>query len=452
MLAMKNQNVPAFHVNPDQFEPPGHEGPVETFGRRAVMDHEAAVSNELAAGHLQEGLEWVDQIRQEKIDPRFVGTVQLLGYKALGHEVMSEQEMAAVHQTVVEAKHMAGYRAELAAQIHEKTGEQLVSVRQSLAGLTPAQNRIASSHLITAGLPNILLDGYVADQRETEKQGGDVKTITSWLATETSDNQLLNTLQWHNAHIEAMQDDPELVHVIEDEKQGFKDDVTRGVTEGWLAPKVLDNLESVDSTEVVFQDVFGTSIHGVGGYYELGKDSVAIAAGATAGETQALIRNGLGHELTHKEIGMLGGTVINEALTEHIRLSLREHQAKVVSPDARYGEDGVYKPERQLLADFLDDIDPAFATRAYSGTATELEQLEEKLNERWLQPGQEGALMYMNLFLKSIKEVCVASGYTTIEANARAARVASETLKSKPEAIFFQRHPDESPKAWVLTA
>lgn len=449
---MKNQNVPAFHINPDQFGPPQHEGPIETFGRQAVITHELAVSDELAASHLYDGLEWIEQTQHEKIDPRSVSSIRLLGYKALGHEVMSDEEIKAVEQTVVEATHSAEPLYDQAVKGYENVIQELYGIRKAIGGLKEHQNRIASDHLIAAGLPTMLLGGYVDDVQKGKAQGKDAKTIMSWLATDASDDQLLNTLQWHNAHIEAMQTNPELMRVIEDEKLGFKDDVARGVTEGWLSPKVLDGLESVDSTEVVFQDVFGTSIHGVGGYYELGKDSVAIAAGATAEETQTLIRNGLAHELTHKEIGMLGGTVINEALTEHIRLSLREHQAKVVSPDARYGEKGVYKPERQLLADFLDGIDPAVATRAYSGTAAELEQLEEKLNERWLQPGQEGALMYMNLFLKSIKEVCVLSGRTTIEANARAAEVASETLKSKPEAIFFQRHPDESPKAWVLTA
>lgn len=464
---MKTKNAPVFEVNPHQFVPPKHDGPYETMGRWAVITHEIAVRDDLAAGHIGEALRWAEQT-EEKLDPHSVSKIRLLGHRALGYPIRSPEESQALHKIARRARPTADFIQEDARAMHEQTAEELKTVRSKLSELTAQQRADVSGDMIAGGLPILLRSNYVRDAKkkaraeqgakksigddEKSKQEKQPYTVADWLAADATDDQLMNALQWHNYRIESMQTDPELTEEVFRVKTAFKADVTKAVENGWLSEKTLEHIDAIDTTKVVFQDVFETTIKGLGGYHDRGSEEVIVAAGAVNQETIDNVSDYLTHEITHKEIGSLEGTVVKEALTEHIRLALQFGEPDIIDPDERYGEPGVYKAERILLADFLEGIDPAIATRAYSGTDAELELLEEKLNARWMQPGQKGALMHMNRFLQSIKEVGIVSGYSSIEAQARAAQLASETLKTKPEAIFYQRYPDESPNAWVLTA
>src|SRR5664279_3235728 len=95
---------------------------------------------------------------------------------------------------------------------------------------------------------------------------------------------------------------------------------------------------------------------------------------------------------------MMGARWISEAITEHLRVVMKEGDPNTVTD--RAGIKGNYLAERALLADYLQlgkkIVEPKLAMRAYSGDAKDQTEFYEELDESW----GPGALENMNVHIK----------------------------------------------------
>lgn len=215
-----------------------------------------------------------------------------------------------------------------------------------------------------------------------------------------TDEQLTNFLQWHVSTLEERQTQPE--HKRETEKLKLEFGIFMDEAAGiWLSEKVKHDKPRLDSLTVYEGDLFdaASQVHG------RDADQEYIVLDTTANPDQR--RNAFFHLATKKLLRepvmsaeykqrpvLFADPWFVNALTEHTRLALQTGDATTVQPDLRKeidaGMDAVAIFERRLLDALLiggeQEIDPAEATRAFTGTAKEREKFLDSLRSAWEDP------------------------------------------------------------------
>lgn len=276
----------------------------------------------------------------------------------------------------------------------ETVRERLLDVRSKLNVLTEDQSSMLGQYM-----------SRFAPQFLREVKDGTVPENVSWaeyLAKSAPDEQLLNVLQWHVDTIAKQQHSPELAAIVDQAKGEYVHRVEAGVATGWLSEHALARVGQVKKVKVHIGDIFDTVFIERGGYWVCGSDAVIITQGQGQDDETKLeslrrkLDHGLMHEFNHAVIGTserntksnpLAARWIDEALTEHVRLAMKDGQPGVICPSLRREKTGCYAEERILLQNLLMGgkklVDAALATRAYSGDATDRAAFVEALDEAW---------------------------------------------------------------------
>lgn len=171
-------------------------------------------------------------------------------------------------------------------------------------------------------------------------------------------SQLLTFLQWHNHNIVELQKSPAFQESVLAEVDSFKQHIGQAEQDGWVAEGTTDranNLLSDDGARHFVGDQFYSATLYAVAYAQqaAGQEATAYNPNTSSPEDMTgLIYNvteSAQHELAHL-VGKLPGRWLNEAVTEHISLSLKGREVEQVSS----GADGnAYAAERDLLASLI---------------------------------------------------------------------------------------------------
>jgi hypothetical protein len=244
----------------------------------------------------------------------------------------------------------------------------LQNARETLAKLSNDKTDAGWFNLIDARhMPPIMrmwLDLPPAGIRSDQELIND-STLPARIAA-LGDEQFLNYLQWHNHRQGEMQ--KELESKLPEFKKSFSTNVAAAVDEGWLPGEALDCLDQLDSRPVRLTDIFSSEAQGHVG--KINRDG--IRASATEMRSDEHIHHTLHHEWVHllawreenqDETGLNFGegyTDINEAVTEHITMTLINGRFEVVRPQERAArrddsDEHVYSKVRDALARLVEE-------------------------------------------------------------------------------------------------
>lgn len=272
-----------------------------------------------------------------------------------------------------------------------------------------------------------------------------------WLAEIAGDDQLLEYLKWHVSSIEQQQSNPNIRSEIAVQKSRYKENLARGLEEGWLHPAAAEASGRTDGIDVYIGDVFSTALENTLGYCMRGSDEVIIA-GATSIPTpgsyagvRSTIRQIGQHEFNHAVLGRLGVRWLNEAVTEHIAQVLQYGDLEKVDPGKRFNyTPRRYEGERQLL-DYLlreghEAIPVELATLAYSEHHSDsreaFTEFKETFNRSWnhMTPDGDQALGQISMYIGSLENRYQVRGVK--KAAERAMETVRHDLHYQPEAVF----------------
>lgn len=292
------------------------------------------------------------------------------------------KERAGSDESEAAEYHLLGQMAkDIAEGNGENTRTMLLQVRNRLLRLDEKDRRTLDIYL-GEHLPDtfrLLQTG--AELREAAAAEGGEEEVShepnyvSWLAT-APNGQLLNFLQWHNDRIERINADPAVQERLQEERLQYAELVRQAVKEGDLPEGVLSRLDKVTTVPTFIGDTFDMAMHERAGYYRLADKIIVLE------ESYEPISHF--HELSHAILGKMASHIFNEAMTEHISLSLMNGNFHLVNPYFRQDQ-GVYEPFRNMVGSVLTsgvaDI-TRFATAAYCANDTdslEYELFQEKL-------------------------------------------------------------------------
>lgn len=328
----------------------------------------------------------------------------------------------------------------------EKVETQISEVRNALSGLQPYQEIVLEDYC-EGSVPPLLA-------RQKNKT---ILSWVSWLGVEASDKQLINFLQWHIDTLAAQQHSPEVQRNIDKNREIYKLKVFDAIREGWLDEYAFEAVRKVDDVRVYIGDVFDTLMEERGGYHTYGTKEIVIAGSkipnvsrivnwADVAEALKIIQT---HEYNHAVLGRLGGTWMNEALTEHIAQSLHFGHPEVIKPVERLRKTGIYGSyvsRRDLLSTILErgnEVIPIeLLTKAYSSTndffGYNSNAIGKAIDRAWGQyaVGGDDAVKYINRYVGRLEVKYEHSGYTKMQAQEMAALDVSRDLWQQPELVF----------------
>jgi hypothetical protein len=203
------------------------------------------------------------------------------------------------------------------------------------------------------------LVGLVPSRHIKEPEPMQLLTMVDWLIEGTSDEELVNFLQWHNHRIESLQKDPTLLAEIKQQREIFKAGIRDGIEKGALDPVDEKIISKVDKVPILISDYFDTLAQDRAGYSD--RKIGVFAEAATVEEQVKNIKYAVNHELNHV-FGRLGHTYMDEALTEHIKLAMASGNWADIDPEKQ--PSGAYANCRKLVDAILrsgDVLIPATA-------------------------------------------------------------------------------------------
>ncbi len=163
-----------------------------------------------------------------------------------------------------------------------------------------------------------------------------------WLEDKATPEQFMNFVQWHNYHMNELNTNPEVQAEIVREKAEYKAAVKKFVDEGEL-PATAVKIEEVDYCKVYIGDVFATLMQGRAGYYP---SADAYPRNRYVVVDKNNIEHATKHELNHAVMTGYKDRWLNEAVTEHLAVSMRNSRVELVGDVV---SQGVYNEERALL-------------------------------------------------------------------------------------------------------
>lgn len=225
------------------------------------------------------------------------------------------------------------------------------------------------------GTPDIL--SFAKDR--SEQESGSRHTWTEWLATNATDDQIVNFLQWHSNRHETIANGPEFHAWVEQGKTEFINRTNLLVDSGLLHSDVLDVApQRVAEVKVTSTDIFHSYMIGQIGFSS--EDGKEIEIVESSGEEV------LWHEMKHIALERPNDPLINdewarEANAEHIAQVMIHGGEQIINPDFRSSDEvSTYHDNRRLLARLMDGIDIGLVTRYYSAQSDEaMSQTQDEL-------------------------------------------------------------------------
>jgi hypothetical protein len=327
------------------------------LGRGIILDEEVQACNIVLGDHLEA---FAQTDNPTMLDLNMALARQVKYYAASRGGTISDQ-LADIRETIdaIEPR----FRTELDALIEDNISPFIRDQYEAWEQKRPSLTR--------------RLIGRIAGRRQIETDTG-APRWTQWMVKGASDKELINYFQWHNAQIEAMQADPELQAIVNEEKAIFKRGIETGIDKAYLPLSALDAMNGADEARVLFTDHYDSSrLGGVGGY--VGKTAINVWNWEWSGEEAAFIaeptdsgapiedniRHATVHELNHLLLGSFGPTWVNEALTEHINQAMHTGLWHILAQSER-ADDGGYGAYRDLLDCVLEPDTDAVSARTMS--------------------------------------------------------------------------------------
>lgn len=162
-------------------------------------------------------------------------------------------------------------------------------------------------------------------------------------------------------------DNREQLAEIDELKREYKDKIQQAVSEGWPIPDPDFRIYRLDTVNVQYGDVTASGVADAGRsavYWYTGEPHIIVSEDRSSYD----LRETLSHEWTHvlsndhkaahnrfelfeELLGPNGGTVVNEALTEHLTQSLLYGEFDTLHPDKRghHEDDPMYARERVFM-------------------------------------------------------------------------------------------------------
>ncbi len=331
--------------------------------------------------------------------------------------------------------------------IEQNRNAELASVRQRLQATNPTERYI--------------LDTYWAESASEALftiSGEDKPDWIAWLAQESSNDQLMQFLDWHVKQLEKKQLDPRFESEIERQRAKFKATVMDGLDSKWLHPNAEAAIDKIDGIQVYRGDIFDTIMQERGGYHARGSNHFVITDTADPRNIlgQAQIQSTFFHESGHAAIGRFPYRFLDEAATEHNARSLLGGSPEVLRPDARVLlrlPEGVYATERTFGADLLSQggiaIPATDMTIAYSAGDPNhivVKDFIQKINHSWAKHvGQEGRSNadMMDKINDHIIDMEIAfqeqQGQTLSRSRESALKLTAHRFFNQPELIFSSK-------------
>lgn len=417
---------------------PVHEN---TYGLEVVHQEEVRVFHELHAGWMEEQIQQID------------ATSQLLGKVCIetggvDQSLETDESVAADRsaELCTNAQRLHEYAAMDAQEMHGL----LFEARSKMMRLTEVQREMLDGYMDRFASP------FLRNVKIAEK--GDGVPWATWLAGSASDEELVNVLQWHVDTLARQQTSPEIQEIIAETEVKYIRRVEEGVAQGWIGKHAKVAIKKIAKMQVYVGDIFDTVLCGWGGYHVPGTNDVVIAQGHGTdiehqiGSFRKSIFHAMFHEIDHTILENdeteadkpLRSRWIMEALTEHIALALKYGHPEAITTVGREGKVGAYVYERNLLADFLSygkiPVNPALATKAYSGDEQDKARFYEALDKAW----GPGALQAMNERINIYEKQFLADGQTARFAQIKAVEYTHADLLKHPEKIFHTLPDEES--------
>jgi hypothetical protein len=464
--------LPPPELNP---ELPQHMNGEDSLGFQAIVTPEQAFALEMQADNISTRQEWATSVSEQKIDPRPLSKLQIMRRKMGSATLQTPEEIAKIEEV------LSGNldAAELHYQSVSKESEayaHLTFARAKLLSLNDKQKEQVSNDLLT-NAPDFFSDNYVKwVDRKTQKDAGtsdegkDIDVI-DWLTDSGEDNRdnsdiieetsaradrsLTHYLEWNDYRL-TEQIDPskpeskELLDTIYQEKQDYKGNIIVGVDQGWLNKKALEAVGKVDNINVHIGDIYSTDFREAGGYHRRGTPNVVIQNGNKEAGTTTVsnTKHALQHELNHAVLGQAEFRWIDEALTEHIALSLKHGEPKTMLSWERQSQ-GAYPRERNLLATLLSfrQIPVSEATRMYSAKDEKVtEEFNQLIDKAWGVTGDKHAIEHINEVLVSIEaNLQRYDKMSVMKSQAEAAKKVEQLLIDNPQQLFsgnYKEVPD----------
>jgi hypothetical protein len=136
-------------------------------------------------------------------------------------------------------------------------------------------------------LPPLLLDAHHA----AEQQQGKEISFLQWMSGHASDEQLLNTLQWHDSYLERLDTAPEFLEKVNDAKQGYQRGVQLAIDSGELHPSMQIDEDQLHNMRIVHASPLAPYTADTNGTSFVGRNFITVSPDA---EDRTLY-----HELSH---------------------------------------------------------------------------------------------------------------------------------------------------------
>lgn len=412
-----------------------------TLGYMAVLRVRFADAFDGLAYSLQDDVREAEQIKSQRDKPLFQNKflVKIDNLLATG---MSQQEAQFVDR--VEEIEVTPEDYMIAAQkLRQEAAPEVAKIRDYLSKFSEDGEVIFNSYC-SYSVPN---DHPLKVSRPANKSWHE------WFTDQEDDTPLLSFLDWHVGHIEQQQANVDVRAAVEVQKELYKLEVAAAIEEGWLHPDAKDAIKKVDDVNVYIGDLFDTLLQERGGYHQPGTNDVVIAApyNPNLGENEDAgiffnIEHAGRHEFNHAVLGTLGGRGwLDEALTEHIAVALKEGKSEILDPDQREVKNDVYCAERRLLNAVLNTgaeiIPVSLATRAYStgeSVPQDIELFSEAIIRAWpdLSTTTITPIQRIKSYIGKYRATYMSAGWSYREAEKEAVNKALSHLGNKTSPLF----------------
>jgi hypothetical protein len=334
------------------------------LGHHAVVDEEKRFAKVIQADwHEQRAVETMtaeieqgDPLRASEVRRRMIGQLAITKKTEEGRASLLDEYKQSENDDFYEAG-----RAYNKAGIYEaRRDDELTEIRKELGAIheaprylvvdgtrKPSPVREQLNDYLRRETPALFQEDY---RRWVKGQGADAikrgVDRVEWLS-QTSDELLVNFLQWHNDRTEKMNADPAFQQQVREKKEGFKAAIMADMARGddGLPPEAAQALQKVDGVRIIAGDIFDMSMKSLLGQYRPGRNQIIVG--------EDFDDETFDHEMRHATLGRFRNELMNEALTEHTMLASRNGDYQTMDPDLREDE-GAYAGYRRANSAILN--------------------------------------------------------------------------------------------------
>jgi hypothetical protein len=317
-----------------------------------------------------------------------------------------------------------------ATEKHDQLLDRLNDFRDKVEDMTVAQKTALAPHLESIA-PDLLGD----------RGAHSLKTAAVERLLALDDADTITVLRRDVATLELQTHD--MRPFVAERAEAFVEGVRYEVAKGRMSPAALKVIKSVPEADIRIGSWWATRVRGRHGFYNHEHDFAMLeqGIGATTKERdedfKAKNTSTIPHELFHREFYPAihnDDLWLEEAMAEHVALSLDTEEMEVLHPDDRTVESGINRDERILTAEMMDGLDVTFLTRAVTSQnllSREWKQLDDELYQKY---GAKGMVTAITQRVRAHEEVLSQGkhSYTDQQINTKAIRAVTTELRTEP--------------------